>query len=57
MHLNIDAGLRTPPGGLWLAWPGGDLLPQPSVNGQAARWEGRMLRIPSLPAQVRLAMP
>ena len=57
VHLNVDAGLSTPPGGLWLAWPGDDALPQASINGQAAGWEGRMLRIPALPAQVRLAMP
>jgi len=55
--LNVDAGLNTPPGGLWLAWPGDDALPQASINGHAAAWEGRMLRIPALPAQVRLAMP
>ena len=57
VHLNVDAGLSTPPGGLWLAWPGDDALPQASINGHAAGWEGRMLRIPALPAQVRLAMP
>jgi len=57
VHLNVDAGLNTAPGGLWLAWPGDDALPQPSINGQAASWEGRMLRIPALPAQVRLTMP
>jgi hypothetical protein len=53
--LTVDAGLRLPPGGLWLAWPGDDPLPQATVNGQAASWDGRMLRIPALPAQVRLA--
>ncbi|HSW25696.1 MAG TPA: hypothetical protein VLJ62_23245 [Burkholderiaceae bacterium] len=57
VHLKVDAGLNTPPGGLWLAWPGDDPLPQASINGQAASWVGRMLRIPALPAQVRLAMP
>jgi hypothetical protein len=55
--LNVDAGPAAPPGGLWLAWPGDDALPQANVNGRAAVWEGRMLRIPALPAQVRLGAP
>ncbi len=57
VHLKIDAGITLPPGGLWLAWPGDDALPQATVGGQAANWEGRLLRIPALPAQVRLTLP
>jgi hypothetical protein len=57
VHLNVDAGLAPPPGGLWLAWPGDDTLPQASIDGRAAAWSGRELRIPALPAQVRLVLP
>jgi hypothetical protein len=57
VHLNVEAGLVLPEGGLWLAWPGDDALPQASVGGQAVGWSGRMLRIPALPAQVQLTLP
>ena len=57
VHLTVDAGLNLPAGGLWLAWPGDDALPQASIDGQAASWSGRALRIPALPAQVRLVPP
>jgi hypothetical protein len=57
VHLTVDAGLTLPAGGLWLAWPGDDALPQASIEGRPASWSGRALRIPSLPAQVRLALP
>ncbi|MCW5659830.1 MAG: discoidin domain-containing protein [Burkholderiaceae bacterium] len=57
VHLTVDVGLRMPQGGLWLAWPGDDPLPQASIGDQPAGWDGRALRIPSLPAQVRLALP
>ena len=46
-----------PEGGLWLAWPGDDALPQASIDGRAASWSGRALRIASLPARVELALP
>jgi hypothetical protein len=57
VHLNVDAGLKLPEGGLWLAWPGDDALPRASIDGQVASWHGRALRIPSLPARVRLELP
>ncbi|HEX6723269.1 MAG TPA: hypothetical protein VF107_17000, partial [Burkholderiaceae bacterium] len=57
VHLNVDAGMTPPVGGLWLAWPGDDALPRATINGQAASWDGRSLRIPALPAQVLLAPP
>jgi hypothetical protein len=57
VRLDVDAGLDAPPGGLWLAWPGDDPLPQARIDGQATGWEGRALRIPALPAQVRLTLP
>jgi hypothetical protein len=57
VHLSVEAGLALPTGGLWLAWPGDDALPAASIDGHAATWSGRALRIPSLPAQVDLALP
>ncbi|HET7527521.1 MAG TPA: hypothetical protein VFK10_16380, partial [Burkholderiaceae bacterium] len=57
VHLSIEAGLRLPEGGLWFAWPGDDALPKADIDGQAATWDGRALRIASLPAQVRLTLP
>jgi hypothetical protein len=57
VHLNVDAGLKLPEGGLWLAWPGDDALPRASIDGNVASWHGRALRIPSLPARVRLELP
>ncbi|HEY6512956.1 MAG TPA: discoidin domain-containing protein [Burkholderiaceae bacterium] len=56
VHLMIEAGLSLPEGGLWFTWPGDDALPRASVDGQDASWRGRALRIPSLPAQVRLEL-
>jgi hypothetical protein len=57
VHLTVDAGLTLPAGGLWLAWPGDDALPQASIDGRATSWSGRALRIPTLPARVRLVLP
>lgn len=57
VHLNVDAGLALPEGGLWLAWAGDDVLPQAVIDGHPASWSDRALRIPSLPAQVQLALP
>ncbi|HEY6353049.1 MAG TPA: hypothetical protein VIY30_01040, partial [Burkholderiaceae bacterium] len=57
VHLTVDAGFSLPEGGLWFAWPGDDALPGANIDGHAASWSGRMLRIPSLPAQVELALP
>jgi len=57
VRLNVEAGLAPPPGGLWLAWPGDDPLPSATLDGQPAAWTGRALRIATLPAQVRLALP
>jgi hypothetical protein len=56
VHLSVDAGLGQPPGGLWLAWPGDDALPEARIGGPPARWEGRLMRIPTLPAQVQLEL-
>jgi hypothetical protein len=57
VHLSVESGMTLPEGGLWLAWPGDDVLPQASIDGHAASWSGRALRIRSLPAQVRLEVP
>jgi hypothetical protein len=54
VHLHIDTGLTLPPGGLWLAWPGDDALPQALIDGRPATWLGRELRIFALPAHVEL---
>ncbi|HEU5297809.1 MAG TPA: discoidin domain-containing protein [Burkholderiaceae bacterium] len=57
VHLSVDAGISLPDGGLWLAWPGDDALPEARIDGQVANWNGRALRIATLPAQVRLELP
>jgi hypothetical protein len=57
VQLDVEAGLAPPPGGLWLAWPGDDPLPPATIDGQPAAWSGRALRIATLPARVRLALP
>jgi hypothetical protein len=57
VHLNVEAGMSLPEGGLWLAWPGDDALPAARIEGRAADWSGRALRIPTLPAQVQLTLP
>jgi len=57
VHLSIESGLKLPEGGLWLAWPGDDALPEARVDGRPASWEGRALRIAALPAQVQLTLP
>lgn len=45
LHLDLQAGLTLPPGGLVLQWP--DATPPPSavVNGKAAVWDGTTLRV------------
>ena len=58
VRLRVEAGLRAlPEGGLWLAWPGSDALPQATIDGRPVRWHGRELPIASLPAEVRLTFP
>ncbi|HSW05858.1 discoidin domain-containing protein, partial [Aquabacterium sp.] len=52
--LDIEAGLRLPPGGLVLAWPGEGALPAATIDGAAATWQGRELRVPHVPARVLL---
>jgi hypothetical protein len=56
VHLMVESGMALPEGGLWFVWPGDDALPRASVDGHDASWSGRALRIPSLPAQVRLEL-
>ena len=57
LALDIDDGLRLPRGGLVLPWPYADAPGAATVDGRAARWEGRELRIRALPAHVEIAMP
>ncbi|WP_395700887.1 discoidin domain-containing protein [Aquabacterium sp.] len=52
-----DSGLRLPPGGLVLPWPGEGALPPATLDGRPAVWQGRELRIRHLPAVLRLHLP
>jgi hypothetical protein len=54
LRLNVDADLRLPPGGLIFIWPGEGTPPPAMLNGVAATWQGRELRIDQLPAALRL---
>jgi len=50
--LKVAAGLRPPPGGLVLVWPGAQPPGLTSLNGEPVSWQGAELRIPRLPAEV-----
>ncbi len=52
-----DSGLRLPPGGLVLPWPGDAALPAATIDGRPAVWAGRELRIRRLPAALVLHLP
>lgn len=54
LHLEIDAGLQIPPGGVVLAWPY-RASPGPIHNDvQVTRWQGRELRVHALPARIAI---
>ncbi|HEY7517191.1 MAG TPA: discoidin domain-containing protein [Methylomirabilota bacterium] len=49
----MQDGVRVPPGGFVLVWPGATSPPGSTrVNGQPARWHGAELRFHALPAKV-----
>ncbi|HET9046159.1 MAG TPA: discoidin domain-containing protein, partial [Casimicrobiaceae bacterium] len=48
----IDAGLRLPPGGIALVWPGTTAPGSTTVNDKPAQWDGNELRIRELPASI-----
>jgi len=51
--LQLAGGVRVPPGGFVLVWPGRQPPPATTrVNGKPARWEGKELRLRDVPATV-----
>lgn len=56
--LNIEPGLRLPPGGLVFSWPGVGVPPAATLNGSPASWQqagqAYELRIQQLPAALRV---
>jgi hypothetical protein len=52
LRLTLDAGLRTPPGGIRLAWPygSGQAPGRTTIDGEVAAWDDGMLAIPHAPA-------
>jgi hypothetical protein len=50
--LKVAAGVRPPPGGLVLVWPGEQPPGATRLNGQHVHWQGAELRIHQLPAEV-----
>ena len=54
--LTIEEGLRIPRGGLVFGWPYEGAPGQALLNGQRVRWEGRELRIRTLPAVVEMRL-
>jgi hypothetical protein len=57
LELNIDSGLRPPPGGLLFVWPYRGAPGRAIVDGREVRWKGKELRIRSLPAAIRIEAP
>jgi hypothetical protein len=53
--LDLAPGLQMPPGGIVLRAPGAAWSAgRTTVNGKAARWRGRELRVRTLPAHIRI---
>jgi len=50
--MHVDAGMRLPPGGIVLSWPGREPPGTTRVNGKLTPWQHGELRIPRLPADV-----
>jgi hypothetical protein len=50
--LHVDGGIRLPPGGIVLAWPGNGAAGRARVNGKPVAWHDGELRITRLPAEV-----
>jgi len=55
LELRVPAGLRLPPGGLVLPWPGDVPPASVRVDGKPARLEHGEMRIRALPARVEIA--
>jgi hypothetical protein len=49
---HIDGGMRVPPGGIVLTWPGAATPGTTTINGKRATWRNGELRIGELPADV-----
>ncbi|HKU70391.1 MAG TPA: hypothetical protein VJQ51_06095 [Burkholderiales bacterium] len=52
--LKIEKGLRPPPGGLVFRWPYDTPTGSAVLNGKPVRWEGRELRIRTVPAVIEI---
>ena len=50
--LTVASGLRMPPGGVVLVWPGPRPPGRTRINDDVARWQGGELRIDQVPAKV-----
>ena len=50
--LHVDDGIRLPPGGIVVTWPGSGAPGPARVNGKPAAWHDGELRITRLPAEV-----
>ena len=55
--LEVRKGLELPEGGLVLPWPYEGTPGDAIIDGEPAQWDGRELRITTLPATVRIEMP
>src|SRR4029450_7445356 len=47
-----EEGLRLPPGGIALVWPGSEAPGSATINDKPAPWDGNELRIRELPARI-----
>jgi hypothetical protein len=58
LQLDVPAtGLKLPSGGLVLQWPYASVAGATTINGRQGQWNGRELRITTLPARVRVSAP
>jgi hypothetical protein len=55
LELRVPAGLRLPPGGLVMPWPGEGMPKRVRLNGKPMALENGELRIRALPARVEMA--
>ena len=52
VSVRVEEGLRVPPGGVALVWPGDKAPGVATVNGKPVPWEDNELRIRELPATI-----
>ena len=58
MLIALTPGLRVPPGGFVLVWPGREPPPATTrVNGKPARWDGKNCASRDVPATVVIDAP